>query len=380
MIGILWALDGLLVFLLLALAARVLTTRDLFEATVLFIAFGLTLALTWARLGAPDLALAEAALGAGVTGALLLNAFHRLARQGETWEREPGAPDSEEDEDRTSSGEEPKSPTSPTLAVTDTALPTGAAWLRPALLVTAAFALTGLTALLLRLPERAPLLPSLVAERLGESGVSNPVTAVLLNFRAYDTLLEVAVLVVAMVVVWSLDRGSREFARDPEELREDPVLESLTRLVVPLVGVTAVYLVWAGSYAPAGAFQAGALLAGAGVLLVAAGILRPLSAALPTVRFLGVLALAVFVAVGLAALPWTGTLLAYPEGTEYGIILLVEALIAISVAVILVELFVDVPAVPEAAPQLAEVDPTGDPLGRVLSADGATLRRGREDE
>jgi uncharacterized MnhB-related membrane protein len=36
------------------------------------------MALAWVRLSAPDVALAEAALGSGVTGALLLAAFNRL--------------------------------------------------------------------------------------------------------------------------------------------------------------------------------------------------------------------------------------------------------------------------------------------------------------
>jgi energy-converting hydrogenase B subunit D len=77
-----WALDVAVVLLLLGLALRLITTRDLFEAIVLFVAYGLTLALAWIRLGAPDVALAEAALGAGVTGAIFLNAFKRLARRG----------------------------------------------------------------------------------------------------------------------------------------------------------------------------------------------------------------------------------------------------------------------------------------------------------
>jgi multisubunit Na+/H+ antiporter MnhB subunit len=45
---------------------------------VLFIAFGLLLALAWVRLGAPDVALAEAAIGAGITGTLLLVGLGRL--------------------------------------------------------------------------------------------------------------------------------------------------------------------------------------------------------------------------------------------------------------------------------------------------------------
>jgi energy-converting hydrogenase B subunit D len=75
------ALDAVIALLLVGLAARLLLTRNLFEAIVLFIAYGLTLSLAWIRLGAPDIALAEAALGAGVTGALFLNTFHRLAER-----------------------------------------------------------------------------------------------------------------------------------------------------------------------------------------------------------------------------------------------------------------------------------------------------------
>ena len=41
-------------------------------------AFGMLLALAWMRLQAPDVALAEAAIGAGLTGALLMAAVARL--------------------------------------------------------------------------------------------------------------------------------------------------------------------------------------------------------------------------------------------------------------------------------------------------------------
>ncbi len=73
-----WAFDGLLAVTLLWLAGRALTSPDLFRAVVLFIAFGLLLSLIWVRLEAPDIALAEAAIGAGLTGALLLSALARL--------------------------------------------------------------------------------------------------------------------------------------------------------------------------------------------------------------------------------------------------------------------------------------------------------------
>jgi energy-converting hydrogenase B subunit D len=76
-----WALDGALALLLVVLAWRLLTQRDLFAAVVLFIALGLVLALVWVRLEAPDIALAEVALGTGVTGALFLNALWRPAHK-----------------------------------------------------------------------------------------------------------------------------------------------------------------------------------------------------------------------------------------------------------------------------------------------------------
>ncbi|HMO65338.1 MAG TPA: DUF4040 domain-containing protein, partial [Verrucomicrobiota bacterium] len=74
------AFDLLLMAALLWLAARALHVRDLFQGAVLFIAFGLLLALAWVRLRAPDVALAEAAIGSGLTGALLLTTVGRLER------------------------------------------------------------------------------------------------------------------------------------------------------------------------------------------------------------------------------------------------------------------------------------------------------------
>jgi uncharacterized MnhB-related membrane protein len=69
------AFDLLLAASLLWSAWRTLATPDIFRAVILFIVFGLLMTLAWARLSAPDIALAEAAIGAGLTGALLLDAI-----------------------------------------------------------------------------------------------------------------------------------------------------------------------------------------------------------------------------------------------------------------------------------------------------------------
>lgn len=89
-------LDVLLAAILVWLAWAALSSRDLFRAIVLFIAFGLVLSMTWARLGAPDVALAEAAIGAGLTGALLLATWGRLRRRKPSDEQSPGGPADED--------------------------------------------------------------------------------------------------------------------------------------------------------------------------------------------------------------------------------------------------------------------------------------------
>jgi uncharacterized MnhB-related membrane protein len=72
--------DGVLALVLLVLAWQLLWSPNLFKAIVLFISFGLMLSLAWVRLKAVDIALAEAAIGAGLTGALFLTALDRLKR------------------------------------------------------------------------------------------------------------------------------------------------------------------------------------------------------------------------------------------------------------------------------------------------------------
>lgn len=72
------AFDLLLCLALLWSALRALMAEELFRAAVMFIVFGLLMALAWARLDAPDIALAEAAIGAGLVGALMLDTIGHL--------------------------------------------------------------------------------------------------------------------------------------------------------------------------------------------------------------------------------------------------------------------------------------------------------------
>jgi energy-converting hydrogenase B subunit D len=72
------AFDLLLCATLVVAAAGALRARQLFQSVVMFVVFGLLMSLAWVRLHAPDVALAEAAIGAGLTGALLLDTIGYL--------------------------------------------------------------------------------------------------------------------------------------------------------------------------------------------------------------------------------------------------------------------------------------------------------------
>jgi multisubunit Na+/H+ antiporter MnhB subunit len=179
----------------------------------------------------------------------------------------------------------------------------------------------------LALPEKPRGLTAPALAELPSSGVSNPVTAALLNYRGHDTLLEVAVFLLALVGVWSL----REERIARVDLRERPLVLSLLRLVLPVLVVAGGYLLWIGSFAPGGAFQGGALLGGAFVLLLLAGRGRRALTHERWLRFGLVLGLGVFVGVGVAVMLLTGGLLEYPRASSGNWILAIEAAALISI-------------------------------------------------
>jgi multisubunit Na+/H+ antiporter MnhB subunit len=187
---------------------------------------------------------------------------------------------------------------------------------------------------MLALPEFAVRLPGQVTANLDASGVAHPVTAVLLNFRGYDTLLEVAVLLLALLGVLALAHPAS--GRAPALAH--PVLQTLARLLAPLMLLVAGYLLWAGAHAPGGAFQAGAVLAAAGVLLRLAGLLPAWAQPGRLLRGGLALGLLVFLAVAVAGLP-QGELLYYPIRMASPLIPLIEAGLTLSIGLTLAGLY-----------------------------------------
>lgn len=72
--------DLVMLSLLIATAISVARARDLVAAVVLFALYSLVLCLVWQHRGAPDVAITEAAVGAGVTTVLFLVTVRRTSR------------------------------------------------------------------------------------------------------------------------------------------------------------------------------------------------------------------------------------------------------------------------------------------------------------
>ncbi len=76
-----WTVNLLLMLFLLATAVVAITLKDLLAAVVVFSAYSLMMAMLWTQLRAPDLALTEAAVGAGVTTVLFIIVVYRTVRR-----------------------------------------------------------------------------------------------------------------------------------------------------------------------------------------------------------------------------------------------------------------------------------------------------------
>ena len=294
--------DGGLLTMVVVVAVWTILVRDSFAAVIGYACYGLLLAFAWVRLAAIDAALTEAAIGGGLTSVLLIRAAVRLRR-------------------------------TETAALAETLAPVQ----RILAAVFSATVAVALGAVVLSLPEPAPTLAPSVAEHIASTGLGNAVTAVLLAFRATDTLLEAVVLVFALIAVWSLapDRFWGGRPGPHYHLEANGLLAYLARLLPPLGIIVAIYVFWVGADLPGGKFQAGTLLAAMWLLTIMAGLTDAPPVNRCWLRIALVTGSAVFLAIGFAGVPLAGAFLAYPEGYAKPLILIIEAASMLSIAVTL---------------------------------------------
>lgn len=295
-------LETALAAVVLGVAVWTTVVRDTFPAVVGFVAYGLFLALVWVRLNAVDVALTEAAISGGLGGVLILGAAARLR---------------------------------PAEALAAAERPGVTLRLAAALLSTMVAA--AIAAAVLLLPDPAPTLAPAVAANAAATGLGNPVTSVLMAFRAMDTMLEKVVLVLALVGVWSLAQDQAWGGHPGPRHQADPrgVLAFLARLLPPVGVVVGIYVFWVSSEHPGGAFPGGTVLAAMWLLVMLAGLKEAPAVSRRWLRVATIIGPAVFFAVGLGGLVAGDAFLAYPQAFAKPLILAVEVAMTLTIAVTL---------------------------------------------
>lgn len=308
--------DALLATLTVYLSFRCMLAPKLSKTVFTFFAFGLILALMWIRLGAVDVAIAEAAIASGFMGVLLLDSLRDFS------------PANSEFEDNT---EQP---------------PNQVAFAKRSLKqwIPAIVSGTGLLLFLLIALQAVREVPAggglaaFAEAKLPESGAEHPVTAVLLNFRAYDTLLEVAVILMGLLAIFAAG-GIRQFRKPSLPPAQDPVLRKAILIFTPLLFLFGAFLLYIGKSGPGGAFQAAVLWGAIGILLHLGGwrIFNALSRRMR--RIIIIVGPLFFLLTGFALMARSGTFLAYPPAFAGFLILIIETLAAVSIAAALTAIY-----------------------------------------
>lgn len=312
-------LSGFILSLCVITALGAMQAKNLFTAVMLMGIFSLLMAAEFILLDAPDVALTEAAVGAGISTVLLLSALALTA------------------EEETSRGMRP------TLALI-------------VVIVTAAVVFYATFDKPALGDPTAPVHQHVASEYFPMTresvDIPNVVTAVLASFRAYDTLGEVIVVLTAAIGVLFLIGPAAPGAastpiRESEGLKHHQPLRIVGKITIPFIILFALYVQFHGEYSPGGGFQAGALFAAAIILF---GLLEGRAAAARVIppgvlRVMAAGGALIFGGVGCLTLFLGGHFLEYdvlrenPVNAQQLGIIVIEAGVGITVAGVLLAVY-----------------------------------------
>ena len=310
---------SLLTFLALTAVAIVRIT-NLFAVIMLFGIFSFLSASLFMIMDAVDVSLTEAAVGAGVSTVLMLAT---LALTKDHEEKQPE-----------------KNRHWLPLAVV---LMTGAALVYGTLDIPGFGDPTS--------PAQTHVSPYYIEQAARETGVPNIVTAVLASYRGFDTLGEVVVIFTAGIAVLLLlgDKHQKPITGGAKEKRipQNLVLRIISKTVIPLIILFALYVQFHGDYGPGGGFQAGIIMSAALILYSLVFGLEAAERIIPKslLTFLISLGVLIYASVGIVSLFMGGNYLDYSvladnqiAGQHLGI-LLVELGVGISVFAVMLTIF-----------------------------------------
>ena len=249
----------LLIFLILC-ALFVSFSKNLLVSVVIFMSYSLVMSMIWILLESPDLAITEAAVGAGVTSVLFFITLKRISAMGKKNEDEPDQTTKEINSRRA-------------VRSFDRFYKVAAIILGIAIIV----ALIGTASNLPPFGEESNPYNNEVSERylangLEETGAVNAVTGMILDYRAFDTFGESCVLFIAAACVLILLRDDKTDTTEKAIVDErfepvsDTILQASAKILFPAIMLFGIYILVNGHLSPGGGFSGGAIM-GAGLIL-----------------------------------------------------------------------------------------------------------------
>lgn len=240
-----WQIDLSVLSLIVICGFATIMVKDLLSAAIIFGAYSFLMCLLWTEMGAVDVAFTEASVGAGVSTILFIAAAFRTTRIVKARRR-----------GRFSSK----------------VVGFSAALIMGLVLFAAESNFPGFADP--NSPASLHLSPYYITHTLADTSVPNIVTAVLADYRGFDTMFETAVIFTAgLAVIAILRRPRRSDLTDllpPVSISEgyrDNIIRFISRQLVPFMQLFALYVVAHGHHSPGGGFQGGVILGASFILL-----------------------------------------------------------------------------------------------------------------
>ncbi len=241
--SLLWQFDVLVLLMMVICAVTALALEGLLSSAITTGVYSFLLCLMWTHMMAVDVAFTEAAVGAAISTVIFLGTAQYINR----WIKK----------------DRPKEQ--------------GIKQLTLVVVVICAVMMLGATR---DLPDWADpaspastyLSPEYIAQGYRETATPNVVTAVLADYRGYDTLFEsVVVFAAALVVMVVLRHTSHKHRRvlhlRPKREGRDTVLRGAAQSIIPVMQIFALYVLFHGHYSPGGGFQGGVIFGASFILL-----------------------------------------------------------------------------------------------------------------
>lgn len=253
---------ALLIFLVIC-AISVSLTKRLLTSIVIFMSYSSIMAIIWLMLESPDLAITEAAVGAGVDSILFFVTLKKIhAVENEATIKKP-------------------------QDILDMEKHIEMKVYKKAYKASSVIICTSLIIILLAVVAQLPMFGGAnnpasneVVERyiekgMQETGAVNVVAGMILDYRAFDTFGESCVLFIAatcVMVLLRVDSKPRSLAMPSSandriyEPKNDLILQKIAKFLVPIIMLYGVYVIFNGHLSPGGGFSGGAII-GAGLIL-----------------------------------------------------------------------------------------------------------------